>query len=197
MDNQEKFLKYTSEILTQTMNDLHMQVIQYKANARILEEIILEQNQKLVEYDKALVEERNQRIAVSTEHAKLAKMQDEFEASKHQLSHLQTFKNELAASRMDCDNLRSEMSILRTKYEENLRLFEDKTTELEQSYSDIKELQNSLSVSIEEQEKLKAKIAELTAPPPEPVAETIVKVKPRKKTTPVDFLMANNSGNDF
>ena len=188
MDNQEKFLKYTTEILTSTMNELHMQVIQYKANARVLEEMIIDQNQKLVEFDKALVEERKQRVDLESKYVKLAVQEEEFVTTKHQLNHLETFKRELSASRTDADNQRSLLSMTHAKYEDALR-------EIETLNSDQRELKESLRVAIEEQEKLKEKIVQLTPMDPpaiEPEPEAIVKIKPVKlKVKPA------KDGNDF
>ena len=119
----EKYINYYVELLSSTVNDVVLRNISLQANARISEDVIADQQQQIQslliksendansidssrgEYAKNLADQQsvindlNNRITVLNGNAK------EFEDSKHQLAHVDTFRNELIKSRQENDDI--------------------------------------------------------------------------------------------
>lgn len=119
----EKYINYYVELLSSTVNDVVLRNISLQANARISEDVIAEQKQQIQsllsksendtnsidnsrnEYSKNLADQQsiindlNNKITVLNGNAK------EVEDSKHQLAHVDTFRNELGKARKENDDL--------------------------------------------------------------------------------------------
>ena len=119
----EKYLNYYVELLSSTVNDVVLRNISLQANSRISEDVIAEQQQQIQsllsksendtisidnsrnEYSKNLADQQsiindlNNKITVLNGNAK------EVKDSKHQLAHIDTFRNELVKARKENDDL--------------------------------------------------------------------------------------------
>jgi chromosome segregation ATPase len=120
MDN-SKYLNYYVEVLTGTMTDAVIRNISLQANARVTEDVVNEQAKKIEELATKLEsvqigknQEAESKINnlensvkghldtinnLSSQLAELNKMRGEYENVKHQVSHIDTFRNELNKER--------------------------------------------------------------------------------------------------
>ena len=106
MDN-PKYVNHYIDILTGTMNDAIMRNVSFQANVNMLEEFIKEiQNE-----NEMLKSQLQQSVDVINE---LQKSKNEYDGIKHQVNHLETFRNELARERDLTKRLQEELDILKT-----------------------------------------------------------------------------------
>ena len=117
----EKYLNYYVDILTGTMTDAVIRNISLQANARVTEDVVNEQAKKIEEITTKLElvqngknEESEFKINslensvkqylntidnLNSQLAELNKMKNEYENVKHQVQHVDTFRNELLKER--------------------------------------------------------------------------------------------------
>ena len=106
----EKYVNYYIEILTATLNDAVGRNISLQANARISEEVIEEQQQRILQLEEASDSNSvtvNERVAglektiseLRDELANVNRLKNEYENVKHQVQHVDTFRNELLKER--------------------------------------------------------------------------------------------------
>lgn len=120
MATNEKYLNYYIETLTTTLTDCVVRNVSMQANARISEEVIEEQQQKVEELQNVLNEFKKNNDAVnnqyveeikklSTEINELRAIRNQYESVKSEAAHVETFRNELVKERESHQATRSEM----------------------------------------------------------------------------------------
>ena len=115
--NNEKYLNYYVEILTNTMTDAVVRNVSLQANARVTEELVNEQAKRIeelsvmeanrnsetdseVERLNLVIANLNNSIAnLNNELSDLRKQKSDFDNVKHQVQHVDTFRNELLKER--------------------------------------------------------------------------------------------------
>jgi chromosome segregation ATPase len=129
----EKYLNYYVEVLTNTMTDAVVRNISLQANARVTEDVVNEQAKKIEELAAKLEsvqigknQEAESKINslentvkghldtinnLSGQLAELNKMRGEYENVKHQVSHIDTFRNELNNERENHKKTRDEYQL--------------------------------------------------------------------------------------
>jgi chromosome segregation ATPase len=132
MDN-SKYLNYYVEVLTGTMTDAVIRNISLQANARVTEDVVNEQVKKIEELATKLESVqigKNQEIEskinslentvkghldtinnLTNQLTELNKMRGEYENVKHQVSHIDTFRNELNNERENHKKTRDEYQL--------------------------------------------------------------------------------------
>jgi DNA repair exonuclease SbcCD ATPase subunit len=117
--NNENYVNYYVEILTSTLTDAVVRNVSLQANARISEEVINNQSKQIEEYKKALAERDIELTNLRNEKGNLANIQQDYENVKSQVSHLDTFRNELIRARQENEQLKAnhtkEISELQSK----------------------------------------------------------------------------------
>lgn len=115
----EKYLNYYVEVLTNTMTDAVIRNISLQANARVTEEVITEQAKTIdglkAEIEKYKTEKENfskgQTDTINDLNNKLSdynRMKAEYDNIKHQVTHVDTFRNELVKERENHQKTRNE-----------------------------------------------------------------------------------------
>lgn len=101
MENQN-FVNYYIDTLISTMTDAIVRNVSLQANAKIANENIEEKTKRIAELETAEVhkfQELEKQVGeYKTTIASLVAMKNEFESTRHQLTHLETFKTELIKS---------------------------------------------------------------------------------------------------
>lgn len=122
MDN-EKFLNHYVEILTGTMTDAVIRNVSLQANARVTEEILEEQAKRIEELS-VLEANRNSENNIkivslektianlNNELNELRRQRGEFEATKSQAQHVDTFRNELVKAQQTIKELNEKIEYL-------------------------------------------------------------------------------------
>jgi DNA anti-recombination protein RmuC len=122
MATNEKYLNYYIETLTSTLNDCVVRNVSMQANARISNEVIEEQQQKIEELENLLnsVKQNSESISnklveenkkLATEVAELRAIRNQYENVKSEAAHIETFRNELVKERESHQSTRSELQI--------------------------------------------------------------------------------------
>jgi chromosome segregation ATPase len=167
----EKYLNYYVEILTGTMTDAVIRNISLQANARVTEEVVKDQvkrNEDLIHQVNNLNDEikklkesnqqsENTKITDLENKVKghldrigdlerqlndLNKMKGEYENVKHQVSHVETFRNELNKERENHQKTRDEYENIIRNLDNS---FQTKISDLSNSYqSQLKELNEKI-----------------------------------------------------
>ena len=112
------YVNHYIEILTSTMNDAILRNVSLQANLRIHEESInniqKKFEEKITEKDNEIASLKNEINNQSTKLIELNNMRQEFDNTKHQVQHLETFRNELHKERQIVEQLRNELEELKT-----------------------------------------------------------------------------------
>lgn len=106
----EKYLNYYVEVLTGTMTDAVIRNISLQANARVTEDVINEQAEQIKQLQTQLNNEKHGSEGkvngyldtiskLNNQLDELNRMRGEYENNKHQVSHVDTFRNELVKER--------------------------------------------------------------------------------------------------
>jgi chromosome segregation ATPase len=144
----EKYLNYYVEILTSTMTDAVIRNVSLQANARVTEEVLNDQikrnedlinqinnlNDQIKDLKQSNQQTENQKIVdlenknkghldrigdLEKQLSELNKVKNEYENAKHQISHVDTFRNELVKEREDHQKTRKQFeNIIKTLNEE-------------------------------------------------------------------------------
>lgn len=116
MENNQNFVNYYIDTLISTMTDAIVRNVSLQANAKIANEVIEEKNKKISEFESAekqkLAELEKQLTEYKATVNSLVIMKNEYESTKHQIQHLQTFKTQLLEcqkSLVEKDNLIGEL----------------------------------------------------------------------------------------
>lgn len=104
--NNENYVNYYVEILTSTLTDAVVRNVSLQANAKISEDIITNQSKQIEEYRNRLVEKENEVSKLRSENGNLGSIREEYENAKTQVSHLDTFRNELVRAREENEELK-------------------------------------------------------------------------------------------
>lgn len=126
----EKYLNYYVEILTNTMTDAVVRNVSLQANARVTEELVNEQAKRIeelsimeanrnsekdseVERLNSVIANLNNSIAnLNNELNDLRRQKSEFENVKHQIQHVDTFRNELVKAQDTIRELNEQIEYL-------------------------------------------------------------------------------------
>jgi len=106
----EKYVNYYIELMTNTMQDAVLRNVSMQTNLRINEEVIGELNNKIEELESTIENLKNEKTnsqngsneeirRLRDEIHSLNAMRGEYENVKHQVQHLDTFRNELVRER--------------------------------------------------------------------------------------------------
>jgi len=116
MENNQNFVNYYIDTLISTMTDAIVRNVSLQANAKIANEVIEEKNKKISEFESAEKQKLSELEKQLTEYKatvnSLVIMKNEYESTKHQIQHLQTFKTQLLEcqkSLIEKDNLIGEL----------------------------------------------------------------------------------------
>lgn len=113
MEN-EKFINYYVEIMTNTLTDAVVRNISLQTNAKITEDVIKElekvikDNNEIFEERERLLQEviedhKNTIVHLNDEIANLNTMRNQYESVLHQTQHLDTFRTQLIETRAELD----------------------------------------------------------------------------------------------
>lgn len=108
----EKYLNHYVEVLTGTMTDAVIRNISLQASSKVAEETIQE-------LSRAVEELSQNNVSMSKELEELKSSKEEYTNVKHQVEHLDTFRNELIKER-------DEHQKTRTSYEEKIKELNDR-----------------------------------------------------------------------
>jgi len=122
----EKYVNYYIELMTNTMHDAVLRNVSLQTNLRINEEVIKEQNEKIQELESIVENLKSETIGdLQDELEELKAMRSQYENVKHQVQHLDTFRNELVRERDEHQKTRTEYEI---KIQELTKQLEDLQT---------------------------------------------------------------------
>ena len=122
----EKYVNYYIELMTNTMHDAVLRNVSLQTNLRISEEVIKEQNEKIQELESIVENLKSETIGdLQDELEELKVMRSQYENVKHQVQHLDTFRNELVRERDEHQKTRVEYEI---KIQELTKQLEDLQT---------------------------------------------------------------------
>jgi len=122
----EKYVNYYIELMTNTMHDAVLRNVSLQTNLRISEEVIKEQNEKIQELESIVENLKSETIGdLQDELEELKAMRSQYENVKHQVQHLDTFRNELVRERDEHQKTRAEYEI---KIQELTKQLEDLQT---------------------------------------------------------------------
>lgn len=152
--SQEKYVEYYVDILTKTMQDSIIKNVSLQANLKITENAIKELQEKIVELtsivdstkkelestravknasDNTRIQQLQSEINVHINTINtlrgqindLSMVKSEYESVKHQLQHMETFRNELSKTREELQNVhaknKSEIESLKKQHEETIK----------------------------------------------------------------------------
>lgn len=157
MDN-SKFVNYYIETLVSTLNDAIIKNVSYQANSRISEEVVseleskLDQSNKLIEslrndldvarqsrsneennhirnLENTIQDQVNTINRLNTEISQLNHIKSEYENSKNNLIHLESFKKQLLESREENERLKKDIEFLNLPPAKRKKLEETKSKE--------------------------------------------------------------------
>jgi chromosome segregation ATPase len=129
----EKYVNYYIELMTNTMQDAVLRNVSLQTNARISDEVIGEQAEKIEHLENMVVDlkEKNSLLQSSANETtdrivkekdnlidnlrkeinQLTSIRSEYENIKHQVNHVDTFRNELMKERTEHEKTRSDYEI--------------------------------------------------------------------------------------
>jgi len=124
MENQN-FVNYYIDTLISTMTDAIVRNVSMQANAKIANEVIEEKNKKLSDFEAAekqkLAELEKQLTEYKATVNSLVIMKNEYDSTKHQIQHLETFKTQL----LECQKSLIEKDDLIGELESKIELLEN------------------------------------------------------------------------
>lgn len=140
----EKYLNYYIETLTTTLTDCVVRNVSMQANARISEEVIEDQQQKIEELQKVLSSSKetsettltqysNEIKKLSAEINELRAIRNQYENVKSEAAHVETFRNELLKERESHQTTRNE---LQTKVNNITNDFNNRINKLNSEHND-------------------------------------------------------------
>jgi uncharacterized coiled-coil DUF342 family protein len=117
--NNEKYVNYYVEILTNTMQDVIIRNVSLQANARITEEVVKNQSEllenlqndnssKINELENLVASLSNQLNEANQKFNELNSMRSEYDSVRHQVQHVDTFRNELLKERDEHQKTRND-----------------------------------------------------------------------------------------
>lgn len=120
----EKYLNYYVELLSSTVNDVVLRNISLQANSRISEDVIAEQQQQIQDLTAKSEQASNSINNSIAEHKNVSEnyqntindlnskintlnqLASEYKNSKHQIAHVDTFRNELIKARKETEDMK-------------------------------------------------------------------------------------------
>jgi chromosome segregation ATPase len=165
----EKYVNYYIELMTNTMHDAVLRNISLQTNARISEEIINEQVEKIEHLEKLIVDlketnsmsqsnanETTDRIVkekdnlidnLRTEIGQLINIRNDYENIKHQVNHVDTFRNELLKERNEHENTKKDYEYKISKLNEKIEYLQLTPAKRKKIEDEKNKLNQSLDVS--------------------------------------------------
>jgi chromosome segregation ATPase len=107
----EKYVNYYIELITNTMQDAVLRNVSLQTNARISDEVINEQSEKIKHLENVIVDLKEKDNLIDTlrkEINELLVIRGDYENIKHQVGHVNTFRNELVKEREEHEKTRSD-----------------------------------------------------------------------------------------
>ena len=136
----EKYVNYYIELMTNTMHDAVLRNVSLQTNLRISEEVIKEQNEKIQELESIVENLKSETIGdLQDELEELKAMRSQYENVKHQVQHLDTFRNELVRERDEHQKTRVEYEI---KIQELTKQLEDLQTPPKKKKKEVSKQEN-------------------------------------------------------
>ena len=144
--NNEKYINYYIETLTNVMNDAIINNVSLQANSKVTEEVVQEQA-KIIEELKSHIEGINNaenlkvdslNDTINNLNAEITRLnhdinnsnvlKHEYENTKNQIQHLDTFRNELLKSQKENDELRKQIEYLQLPLAKRKKIDESQST---------------------------------------------------------------------
>jgi len=127
----EKYQQYHNKILVGTLNDVMLKSISYQANIQLANEIIAEQEKTILELQSSSDSSKTQLDDTIKGHlATISKLQadlyeanklrTEYENVKHQVQHIDTYRNEVVKANDKIKSLENEKIDLTRKFEQKI-----------------------------------------------------------------------------
>lgn len=158
----ENYVNYYVEILTNTMTDAVVRNVSLQTNAKITEEVITNLQQAIEDQNKVItslqeelesfkqekeevesqkiIDLNNTIVNLTDQITELNALRVEYENGKHQIQHIDTFRNELVRVRNENDEMKQ-------NYENQIKLLNDKIEYLQLSPAKRKKVDEQTSVS--------------------------------------------------
>lgn len=121
----EKYQQYHNKLMVGTLNDMLLKSISYQANIQLANDIIAEQEKSIDELNGTI---QGHLATISTLQADLYeanKLRSEYENVKHQVQHLDTYRNEVVKSNDKIKSLDIEKTELTRRYEQKIEALKD------------------------------------------------------------------------
>lgn len=175
--NNEKFVNVYIDILQKTLNDWLLQNVSLQANSKVTEETLNEQAENIQKLQ-IMVADANKNIDSLKEELQLEKqnkvaneasrienlenaikdhlntianlntIKGEYESVKHQVQHVDTFRNELIKEREAHENTRNEIGIIQSKFENTIKELNEKIDYLQLTPAKRKKLEDEKLKSV-------------------------------------------------
>jgi chromosome segregation ATPase len=113
--NDERYTKHYVNILNSTLTETILRNVQMQANAQFVDELVGELNQENENLRKQIQEMGEQLQDKLLEISVLHDEKNEIDEVRHQLTHLETFRNELVKEREEHEKTRSKVEQLEKK----------------------------------------------------------------------------------
>ena len=137
----ESYVNHYIELMTSTMTDCIIRNVSLQANAKVTEEVLLEMQQKIANSQddlKPLYEKIEQLEKIRV---KFEDMRSDYDNVKHQVNHIDTFRNELVRERESHQQTRE-------MYEKKVRDLENKIEFLQLTPGKRKKIEESQKVVV-------------------------------------------------
>jgi chromosome segregation ATPase len=128
--NNEKYLNYYIELLTSTLNEVIVKNISLQANARVTDELLMEVIKSNDEREKIINKLTSRYNDTNNSLNELRLQKAEFDNTRHQIHHLETFRNELISAREENQRLREEIELLKNPPAKKRKSIDTKTEEI-------------------------------------------------------------------
>lgn len=195
----EKYLNYYIETMSSTLSEAVLRNISLQANARVTDEILQDQVKKIQELESLLGEMKdhdngeiaNLKKVIDSQQSNINSlnndlnqanaMRSEYESVKHQVQHIETFRNELVKTREELERVRNESTSLvekvRKEYELKIKELNDQIEYLQLTPAKRKKVDEAKAATVV------VEVVKETEPVPQEVKE-VTKAKIIKQDLP-------------
>ena len=131
----EQYQKYYNQVLTGTLTDTVLKSVSYQANIKLANDII-ENQEKTIKELQTVTEDRIKQLQetnnkLQTDLYEMNKLKSEYEGVKHQVQHLNTYRNEVVKANETIKRLEIEHANVVKSYEEKIQALTNKQNLLE------------------------------------------------------------------
>jgi DNA repair exonuclease SbcCD ATPase subunit len=152
----EKYVNYYVEIMTGTMQDAVLRNISLQANSKVSEELLHEQQNRIQELEHEIEKRSSEAEQIRKLNEELSSAKNNYESVRHQVTHIDTFRNELVKERDEHQKTRNEydkkIQELTLEFVGQLKLLQDKIEYLQLSPAKRKKLDDAKNVVEEKKE---------------------------------------------